>query len=188
MFITKIKLKLNKYRLIAVIAVVALASVFLYFYNIQRTEKNVFTPSNTDQPANLSPPTKEDGQRVNDNKNKIVERDESLNKQQNTPQNGGKKSVKPTITYAGAYGDTVEVGAFVDGIYEDSGTCTAVFTRDDLSLNKTVAAITDVKSVSCPMMSAQISEFQSKGIWLIKVKYDSPTATGISDTRNLEIK
>lgn len=133
---------------------------------------------------NFDPPTKEDKQEVDENKQRIVEG------QSNTPtptSSSGKKQVIPTITYAGQYGDTIEVGAFVPSIIENNGTCTLTLSKDTVTKTVTVSAVNDASSTDCPVMSIPNNQLTS-GKWSAKVSYSSPTAEGVSEPRDIEVK
>jgi hypothetical protein len=143
------------------------------------------TSTTKPQEINLAPPTKDDAQRVSDNKQKIVDENNANNTDTNNSKN---KAVTPVITYADQYGSTVEVGAYVPGIFEDNGVCTAVFTQNSESIKKSVTAVKDVNSVDCPTMSIASSEFKSKGQWNVVVHYQSINAEGNSISKGIGIK
>jgi hypothetical protein len=135
--------------------------------------------------TNLEPATKEDKQRADDNKKQIVQQ-EAQNSPSSNPDS--KKIVQPVITYAGQYGDSVEVGGNVGGIFEDGGTCTAVFTKDGIVITKTSTGFKNVNSVNCPTITANSTEFRPKGQWSVNLKYTSSTASGTSTSRDINIK
>ncbi len=185
----KIKKQSNKKLLLVLCAVIIIAGLsFLYYRSTNKN--NLEKPSSTTgqtQGLNLSPPTAEDAKRAETNKEKNVTRDETINNTP-TPEPGKKKSVKPTITYAGLYGDSAEVGGFVSGIFEDGGTCTATFTLSGTTFTKSVTAVKNISTVDCPVMSAPKAQFTQNGKWSVTILYDSSTATGKSDPREIEIK
>lgn len=132
---------------------------------------------------NLAPPTAEDEQRANENKQNIVDR-------QNQPdqQSAAVKQITPVITYAGQYDALVEVGGYVPGVFEDSGTCTATFTKNGSTVEKIVTAIKNVNSVDCPVMSANSNEFNQKGNWTLTLTYKSLSASGTSSAQQIEVR
>lgn len=143
----------------------------------------------TTQPGtvNLSPPTKEDAQRVDATKQAIVDRDKQNASSSSQTQNG-KKLVKPTITYAGQYYGSVEVGGYVSGIFEEGGTCTATFTNGSNNFSKDASAVRNANSVSCPTISVPANQFSPKGAWSVVLGYSSTTASGNSDAQSVEVK
>lgn len=143
----------------------------------------------TTQPSqdgvNYTPPTDEDKQRVEENKQRIID-EVAKNKQQATNSND-KLVISPLITYAGQYGDTIEVGGYVNGVFEDNGTCTATFRQANTTLNKSVTAVKGANSVDCPVMSLPQSSF-TKGNWAVTISYKSVNASGISESKQFEVK
>ncbi len=176
---------LKKYLIILVSALLIVAVIILIHFNQNASDQA--SSSNPKETINLDPPTQEDAKRVEANKEKNVARDEAI-KNQPSLQPGTKKTVNPTITYAGLYGNVVEVGGYVGGIFEDGGTCTSTFIQDSTILSKSVQAVKNINSVDCPVMSAQKNEFIKNGKWSITLSYDSSTANGKSDAREIEIK
>jgi hypothetical protein len=142
-----------------------------------------------EEKINYDPPTQEDMQRVDDNKQKIVEAEANTPKPSTGPTQPAAtpQSTKPIITYAGQYGQEVEVGAYIN-VFEENGNCTATFTKGSLVVTKSVKSVRGASSTDCPVMSADASEFSQKGTWTVKVNYRSPSTTGVSDPRQVEIK
>lgn len=164
-----------------------MAGIFC-FWLIKKEHRKInapSTPSVTTDGINYAPPTAEDKKNVEQNKENIVANEQN---RESGSSNSSRKNVKPTITYADQYGQSVEVGAFVSGIFEDGGTCKAIFTHDGSSFSKNVQAVKNANSVNCPVMSAGVSEFSQKGTWSVTVSYDSPTASGASDAHQVEVK
>lgn len=174
---------------LAALALLATLVLLIFFFSNKESDNitNQSPPGQQADAIDLSPPTEEDIKRAEANKEKNVARDDA-EKNQPVPEPGTKKVVKPTITYAGLYGDTVEVGGFVGGVFEDGGKCKATFSLGSTSFSKTVTAEKNINSVDCPVMSAQKSEFSQNGKWLVIVSYDSSNANGQSDSREIEIK
>lgn len=136
-------------------------------------------------PVNLDPPTKADAERVEDTKQKIVDKQSSGTG--STTLTGAKKTVKVAITYAGQYGQTVEVGAEV-AVFEEGGTCTIKFSLGTSSFTKTVQAIQNVNRVNCPAVIVNSSEFNPKGAWSVMASYSSNTSSGSSDISTVGVK
>lgn len=186
----KIKKQSKKIILFGAVAVVLAAITGASIVAILQNQRNDVSKPASDtseqkDTINLDPPTKEDVKRVDDNKQSIIDREQ----QQATPPptSTGKKTVIPTITYAGQYGQAIEVGAYVTGIFEEGGSCTATFSKGSISFSKSVAAVRSANAVDCPVMSANASEFSQKGSWSVTVTYSSPTATGVSEAKTVEV-
>jgi hypothetical protein len=172
-----------KYYVVAFLFAVALLSTGLIIFMRQRAQTSGTEISDG---VNLNPPTDKDQERVEENKQRIIDDQSSKNDGQQSTE---KKSVTPTITYLGQNdgSGSVEIGASVGGVFEDGGTCTATFSKDNSSFSKSVAAIKNVKDMSCPMISASRSEFGSIGLWSVIVSYKSPTYSGVSTVRTVEV-
>ncbi|GEK21662.1 hypothetical protein [Cellulomonas xylanilytica] len=89
--------------------------------------------------------------------------------------------VTVTISYAGWVADAgrVEVGAYVDGVIEGTGTCTLTLKRSGRSVSETVPATADASSTSCGAVAVDGAQLSS-GTWSAVVDYDSPTSVGSS--------
>lgn len=186
---TKIKKPSKKVLLVlAALIVLAGAGGAFYFNKANNSGQTAQNPTIQEGKINLDPPTEEDAKRVDANKKKVEARQEQEKIQAAAPPSSSKKQVKPVITYAGQYGQAVEVGAGVNGIFEDGGVCTATFSKGALSFTKSVNAVKNMSAVDCPVMSAGSGEFAQKGVWNITVNYSSATAAGDSDARQVEVK
>lgn len=188
---TKSTSKKDKRKLLALLILsVILIGGGIYAYKQNRSDNatgKTQTGSQTDT-INLEPATEADKKRSDENKQEIVERDQNVQNQQ--PSGTTKQSVKPVISYASQLytSGAVEVGAYVNGVFEDGGTCTATFKLGSSSFIKSVTAVKNVNAVNCPVMSATANEFTPKGTWSVTVSYDSKTASGLSDARQIEVK
>lgn len=183
---SKIKKPTKKLVLIALVLLLIVSGVS--YALLKRSNNNAqpsTEPPGSQEKLNLDPPTAEDAQRVDENKQRIVERQEQEANQSPT---AGKKTVTPVITYAGQYGQAVEVGGYVNGVFEDNGTCTTTFTLNSQTVKKSVQAVKNNNSVDCPVMAGDASEFPPKGKWIATLSYTSPTASGASAPREIEIR
>lgn len=154
----------------------------------EKTKVSSPSSANTNpvQKIDTKPATENDQVRVDDNKQRIVD---SQDKIAPTSPAAGKKTVKPTITYAGQYSQVVEVGGYVSGVYEDGGSCTATFDRaGSNSFSRTTLGVKNVTSVDCPVISVPVSDFGTKGEWSVTLNYDSATAQGLSERKKIEVK
>lgn len=175
------KIKNKKIFIVILLIIICSAVTFIALRNRSKTST---TTSN--QGLNIAPPTADDKDRVNSNKEKIIDMEETVKNNSNSA--SGKKLVSPTITYAGLFGNNVEVGSFVNGVFETDGSCMAIFTKNKLSFNKIVAAVTSTNSVNCTTVSVPKSEFKELGAWSVIIKYGSQSASGSSTVKNFEIK
>lgn len=172
-------------KLIIILAVLTLIaiSVASYVFVIRGDQRNSQQTASTTQEdkVNLDPPTEEDKTRVEQNKQRIVD-------QQNGQSQTSGSTAKPVITYAEQYQSNVEVGGYVNGIFEDGGTCTAKFSQGSQVVTKSSKGVKNSNNVSCPAIVTPASTLSPKGTWTVTLTYSSPTASGTSDQRTLEVK
>lgn len=146
-------------------------------------EVNPATNEPGTEKLNLDPPTEEDKQRVETHKQELVRQQEEQG--QSSPSG---RTVTPIITDAGHYDQSIEVRAFVPGIYEAGGTCQIDFAKDNQKVSKQVAAVQDATTTRCTNLAVPRSEFPSAGSWSVTVKYLSQSSNGSSETKTLEVK
>lgn len=99
-----------------------------------------------------------------------------------------KKTVGVAITYTGPGNDpsTIEVQAFVSGIIEGTGTCTASLTSGSVNITSSSPAFIDATTTQCEPMIISRAKLSS-GQWSVSVHYDSPTSTGTSQDKTITI-
>lgn len=166
-----------------VIAVVGLGSVVSYkLLHKQKTVAET-APSSTSDKINLSPATPAEKSEAEQNKDKIPSNQPSTQPTPSTGSSGSKKSVKPVITNA----TSDNVSAYVSGIFEDGGSCTATFTKGTSTLSKTTSGFQNVSYTQCAPFDLD-SGYLSKGTWTVSVKYSSSTSEGTSDNKTIEVK
>lgn len=185
---TKIKKYNKKAIIIGLVALLLVAGVTFILLK-QRNNKSETTPaiSAQQETINLEPPTAEDKQSVDENKQRIINEQEKAANQP-TPPAGSTKTVTPIIAFAEQSGSVVEVSSYVNGIFEDGGKCTARFIKNALSITKEVTATKEGRSVFCPLFSIPASEFAEKGMWSVTVSYSSPSASGSSEAKAVEVR
>lgn len=140
-------------------------------------------PDKTDNTAsdgsyiNLSPATNEEKQETEAHKNELSQPPSS------TPTANGKKQITPIITSA----TQDQISAYVAGIFEDGGICTATLTKGSKTVTKTSEGFRNVSYTSCAPINISGSVTE-KGTWNVIVSYDSATAQGTSTPTTLEVK
>lgn len=169
---------------IILIGIAAAGSYFAINHNKSDSKNN----NNPEPAVNLNPPTEDEQKAADTVKEKVIEQqktESSQPPQTNSPNTV--KPVKPQITYAGQYGDQIEVGGYVSGIFEDGGTCTLTLVGNNATRSATVTSSKGANSVDCPVMAIKRSEL-SPGKWTATVTYKSNTASGTSDARAFEVR
>ncbi len=177
----------NKKKIILFILLPAALIGALAFAYIRYDSSRPTNTPDAGESVNLDPPREEDKQAAADNKERILEREKLLEKQAQAPA-GSKRSVKPLVTYINQTAATIDVAGVVSDVFEDGGECTTTFTKASVVITRKVAGVKEGKSVYCPTASVPIGEFTSKGEWSVSIKYDSLSATGMSDPRKFEVK
>lgn len=146
----------------------------------KKDEINTSTSVDAIEQVNHNPPTPQEIKETRDHK-------DSLGNMQNNDTGSQKKQVTPTIVSAGVYEGTFEVSAYVDGIVEDGGTCTAILTKDSIKKEVSVRSEKDVSKTLCPTIVFSNGEI-SAGSWSVRVTYDSSIATGSSSVQVVKVQ
>ncbi len=151
--------------------------VSIYLYRIRGSN---ILPNNIDQTVNYAPATAAEKKEAEDNKDRIVKIETQTN---NSPSSTTEKTVvNPTITNI-----TGSINAYISGIFEKDGTCTAVFTKGSIQLTKTANGFQNVSYTQCAPIGLEPG-FLSTGSWTLLVKYNSDKSEGSSDSQIIEVK
>ncbi len=93
------------------------------------------------------------------------------------------------ITDATQYDSVVEVRAYTPNVYEDGGTCTAVFKKSGATqVSVSHAAFRDASTTQCGALDIPRSSFGQSGEWSLVVTYNSATSNGSSPVKKVSIK
>ncbi|HLA49038.1 MAG TPA: hypothetical protein VJY84_00660 [Candidatus Saccharimonadales bacterium] len=165
---------LSRKRLLVILAVLL---VGFGAFALTRDNDKTDTKSPSDTTINTQPATEAEKSEAERAKERIAESEQSTT----TP--GQKKTVKPVIT------DTSNnsIKAYVSGIFEDSGSCTATFTKGGTSLTKTSSGFKNVSYTQCEPIKYGDSSLSS-GKWSVTIKYSSATAEGVSDASTVDVQ
>jgi hypothetical protein len=172
---------------------VALVALALILYALERTgainlvgdkPEKQDSAEQTDDDIDYGPPTDEEQQAGNDQKEGIVKDDEKDTDSEEPRTNTDKVSV--AIVDASQYDDVIEVRAYVQGVIK-AGKCIAVFTKDGQTVSKTVDAFIDARNTQCEEIDIDRSEFPSSGDWKLVVKYKSENYAGSSGVETVSI-
>ena len=178
----KINTATKKKLLVTSIAAVVLIAGFIAYNAPRQTDRSSATetiqnPLGSQTKINYDPPTKEEQQAGNEQKQEIVDQ-QAARSQPNT--------ATVVIADASQYDNKVEVRAFVTNVIQD-GTCTSTFTRGPATVTRTVVALKDAKTTRCTNVTIPKCEFASAGTWGRTVTYGSTTAEGTTNKQiNLE--
>jgi len=142
------------------------------------------TASPSPTPTPTPGPTNQEQQDTQAHKDELAQQN-----QQPTPvPSSGKKSVTPQITSVNP-GPPVSIHAFVSGIFENTGTCTATFTKAGYtSVVKASAASAGATTTDCAAITVASTEFPAAGAWTLVLSYSSPTSEGSSASQTVTIQ
>lgn len=172
---TKNRLFSKKARYIAIGTCLVLFTSLASFTLYRHYHKKPLTGKTADgQPVNLSPPTKEEKNQNDTYKDAIV----NDGKPPTNTGTGttGKKSSAVFITSASASG----VNAYVTGVFEDGGTCTATATQGSQVITKTSTGFQNVSYTQCAPISWDTA--LTSGTWNVTVSYTSSTTSSSQST------
>ena len=149
------------------------------YFLMTRESSNVSSPNSlptTADGVNLAPPTEEEKQAGDLQKEENIKKEEARNNPGLDP-----SDATVVITDAGVYDGIVEVRSFIPDHYED-GTCTIEFTKGSNMVTKTAPAYRDVSTTICTNPVFSVSEL-GNGSWQVTVRYNSESnkTAGISD-------
>ncbi len=172
------KTRLNKKGLLVAAAVVLLLGLGLYVVKARPFSKKTPTATN---PVNYGPATAQEKSETEQHKKDLAE-----NQPSSTSTTAGKTNVKPVITYADQYGQNVEVGSYVAGIFENGGTCQLTLTKGSMNVERSATGVSSATTTNCPTFSVKVSDL-TPGDWTAKVTYSSQAAEGTSDTKVISV-
>jgi flagellar basal body-associated protein FliL len=127
----------------------------------------------------MSPATDEDKQANDQHKDDLVE--ESQNPA--TPS----ENVTPVITIAEQYDNNLEVSSYISGTIEDGGTCILTATQGSKKVTRQTTGVQNAQNTTCPTFIIPRAELPA-GSWSLSVKYTSPTHTGTSQAKTIDLK
>ena len=129
-----------------------------------------------DEPVNLEPPTEQDLQAVDQQKQDIVK-----DGQATTPPPSTGNTVTPVVT-GGYYNPNVEVSGRIPGIFEEGGTCTFTLSKGPHTVQRETSGFKDYRDTLCTPIAVPRSEFPEAGDWTVNVSYISTTSSGSSSS------
>lgn len=98
------------------------------------------------------------------------------------------KQVSVAISFADVIDGNVEVRAFIVGVIEGTGTCTATLTHTATQpVTKSSQAFVDASTSQCQPIMIPVSSFDQDGEWTLVVTYKSPTSSGQSEKMTINI-
>jgi cytoskeletal protein RodZ len=169
--------KLSKSLVIVVLVLVLGVGAYALLHNKQNGSSSSSNKSGNSSPnsnINYGPPTDAEKQETQSHKDELSQN----NPPSPPPTSSGKKAVTPVITSA----THSQINAYVPGIFEDGGTCTATLTKGSNKITKSSQGFANVSYTSC----VPIDVSASGGTWTITVVYNSKTAEGSSQATQVK--
>lgn len=174
----------NRKKLIAVLLIVSLFILAALAYYLVGAKNSLNQSDSSVRPVNsvdYGGPT--------DEEQAAGEVQKEANKQREALDTAPASSVADIlISDASQYGDTVEVRAYIPNIYEDSGTCTAKFTKNSQEVSVSSKAFKDAKTTQCGALDLDRQSFSEAGEWKLVIAYKSPAANGTTQPKTVTIK
>lgn len=127
----------------------------------------------------LAPPTNEEQASGDQQKDTIVNqtKDGQASSSPTATTATGKKVVTPIISYAGSD----RLNAYVSGVLEDGGTCTATYTQaGQANVIRTSSGFSNVSYTQCAPITPDLP---AAGTWSVTVQYSSTSAEGTSQAQ-----
>jgi hypothetical protein len=131
----------------------------------------------------LAPPTQAEKQQADDHKSDLVKNNASLNS--TAPASQGVTSNVVITSPSSANPSASGVRAYVNGVFEEGGTCTATATQGATSVTKSSAGFENVSYTQCAPIDWDSP--LGSGKWTITVSYKS-AATSSSQSVTIEVK
>lgn len=167
--------------IISLLVILAIGSTLVWWHLGTQREESI-TPSE-DRTINYGPPSENERRAGDEIKQEIVKQSES-----DIAPSNSRESVGVAVTTAEQYGSQVEVRAFIQGVIEGGGTCTATFKKDGHTITSSSEAFIDATTSQCKPIFTDRGEFPSGGGWALTVSYDSKGYTGASEVINVAIR
>ena len=166
---------------IVMVGIVAVAGGIMLWQHHKPSKPTVANkPIALPSTVNYGPPTQAEKQESQQNKDSIVQEQQSPTP---VPSPTNPKSVTPVITRVTQSGDTVSVAAYIAGVVESTGSCQLQATHaGSAPVQQTSAGFSDATTTDCTVFSIPRSQFGAAGAWTFTVSYTSPDAQGTSQT------
>lgn len=116
----------------------------------------------------LAPATQQEKADVEKNKEEIVQQEDERKDGSTSISNNSSSGITVTVTSITAEG----VYAFVSGVLEDGGTCTAYYSKGSESFQRKSNGFMNVSNTQCEPIQTNRSDFSSNGVWNVTVTYD----------------
>lgn len=174
--------KASKKIILAVLTACIVVGSIAYIVYAQQNKQ----PTKPSKPITYSGPSEQDKKDAADNKKEVAAQQTI----ENQPSSSGsqKKQVNPVITNARQSDQQITINAYISGVFEEGGTCTAVATKGSSVVTHKSNAFADATTTSCAPIFIDRSAFPDSGSWSVVVNYSSNSAEGKSQATPLAIQ
>lgn len=175
-----VKRKTRKNRVLIstlIILIITIGTIWLFKYGSKSKNSTSNTTNTTlaEDQINYSPPTDQEKKSGDETKKTIVERES----QQQNNNSSEVRQVTPIITNA----TPDNVSAYISGIFEEGGKCTAVFTQGQIKIIRDSVGFGNASYTQCAPINPNLPNSNK---WLVVVTYSSQTSTGSSDSTEIK--
>ena len=155
----------------------ALLTISLVGFAIARRDNNTDQGPINGTSGSLAPATTEEKQEAENRKDQIAQEQNN----QSSSSTSGIKNVTVVITEA----NSTSVKGYIQGVFEDGGTCTATATKNSQTITKTSSGSDNVSYTQCTPINW--SSPLSTGSWTINLAYKSAAVQG-NTGKTIEVK
>lgn len=160
-------------------AAVIVSGLGYTFWQNRRDSSTADSPAKT-VGTQYVPATQKEKQASETHKDKLVENRKKSDQESHSTIVGTKKTVTPVITIAEYRNGSVTVQAYIPGIYEEGGTCTATLKSTDKTITEQSDAFANATTTDCQHINIIRTAFPAAGTWVVTVSYVSATSEGTS--------
>jgi hypothetical protein len=132
------------------------------------------------------PATDEEKQAAEDNKDRLVQEQQSQTQPQQ-PSNNQKIPVTPVFGYVEVRDGQINANGFITTMIEEGGTCTFTLKKDGVTKQTTSTSLPDAQSTVCGLMQISRDEVSS-GNWTATLSYNSDKYEGVSEERLVTVE
>ncbi len=199
LLVKKIKMKSRLSRknsrrkvLIILVCTLLLASILFMLektaiINLYERPRDTDTSASTGNPIGYGPPTAEDLEAVEKNKDRLIdEQERAQNQNSQTLQTGDRIKVTPMIGYIESDTRGVRANGFISTMIEEGGTCTFTLSRQGTAVEASHESLADAQSTVCGLMEIGMSRL-SPGNWTATISYSSDRYAGVSEEKMITV-
>lgn len=143
-------------------------SLFFYFYNRNLNNSTASNLVSSGQTQTKNTPQVSENELINQHKEELAKQDSQQKKDTGL---GQKTQIGVVITAA----TNEHIYAYITGVMEEGGTCTATLTKDHQVITKTSIGFTNVSTTNCAPIQTMLTD---GGKWELTLEYSSSTAQG----------